>query len=118
MIGLRDRGARRSRGGRGGLLGWDEEVLQRPGQQRNTRPDTECKRNLERQGRGHKGHRQYGADEQKRPALRTAVAILVAGQIHDGGIGFGFLIRHGAIGEVLLAQLGARRNIWHREVSR
>jgi hypothetical protein len=43
MIDLRRRGACRSRGGRGGLRGWDEQVLQRPGQQRNsTRPDTEC----------------------------------------------------------------------------
>jgi hypothetical protein len=43
MIDLRRRGACRSRGARGGLRGWDEQVLQRPGQQRNsTRPDTEC----------------------------------------------------------------------------
>ena len=40
------------------------------------------------------------------------------GSVQDGGIGFGFLIRDGAVGEVLFAQLGARRNIRYRKVSR
>jgi hypothetical protein len=115
MIGLRRGRIYRRRGGRRSLHGRDDEVLQRPRQQSDdARTDTECQRNLQRQRRGNKDDGQYGADEQNGSAL----VMLGTGRIQNRGLRFGFLIGVGAIGEVIVAEFAAVRNIRRRKVSR
>jgi hypothetical protein len=44
--------------------------------------------------------------------------MLVGGLVQHSGVGFGFLIRNGAVGEILFTQLSTERNIRYRKVSR
>ena len=105
----------RSRRRRWGL---DDEVLQRPGQQGDTRPNPKRQCNFQRQRSGHKHNREDASDEHKGSALGLAVEMLVGDHILSNGVGFGFLIRDGAVGQVVFTQLGADRNIRCRKVSR
>jgi hypothetical protein len=101
-----------------GRRGLDDEVLQRPGQQGDTRPNPKRQCNFQRQRSGHKHNRENASDENEGSALGIAVEMLLGDHILSDSVDFGLFIRNGAVRQILFTQLGTERNIRRCKVSR
>jgi hypothetical protein len=98
VVGLRYRNVCRSRGRRRGL---DDEVLQRPGQQGDTRPNPKRLRNFQRQRSGNKHDRENASYENEGSALGLVVQMLLGDHILSDSVDLGLLIRDGAVGQIV-----------------
>jgi hypothetical protein len=90
-------------------LRWDDEVLARGGLQSDGSADADRQRNFQRKHRADACDRQPAADQQDWPATRF---VLFGSEelFYDDRRGIGVLVRHSAVGEVVVAELSAGRN--------
>ena len=102
VVGLWDRDACRSRSRRS-RWGLDDEVLQRPGQQGDTRPNPKRQCNFERQRSGDENYREDASDEHERPVLGCALNVRFARDFLSKGVRIGVLVRDSAVREIVFA---------------